>query len=469
MDPMFSMYTGMYDAIATAARQQWDSKGIFIPETHFFNGPEKLPEDIAKEMRELYLLRKPWSERSQKFRDFAFAKHPHNGRWNWKDYGKWVEGKWVYTDKGQGPYGQTNHLLSSTAKIPYQYWQRYEYTMDKQWLRDHAYPMIKGGAEFYRNLEYVRKGPDGKYHIYYVNNHETFRGYQQDTMAEVAAMHGIFPIAIRASEILNVDADLRAKWRELLDNLTPLPTIIDRETGLRKFQRYQPLYYYDLFTLETQDPEKIKLAEATFFPNGIKPDLFIAVLSRTAASAAILGRTEIVKYAIPNQIKVLSPEKHFCCFDETGKGLLANRMTLREGVNAIGAQRLGIVNEATQLALCQSAPPAPGGDTVIRLFPAWPKEWDAQFTLLCRGAFLVTSSMRKGRIEFVEIESQAGSPCRIRNPWNLQVTVYRDGRKWKNMDGSLLQFQTAKNQTFVLVPKGTKLSKLKRVVLGKGS
>ncbi|MHC4214644.1 MAG: glycosyl hydrolase family 95 catalytic domain-containing protein, partial [Planctomycetota bacterium] len=81
MDPMFSMYSGMYESSAIAARQQWDSKGIFIPETTSFNGLEVLPEDIAAEMRDLYLLRKPWDQRSQKFRDFAFSKHPHNGRW----------------------------------------------------------------------------------------------------------------------------------------------------------------------------------------------------------------------------------------------------------------------------------------------------------------------------------------------------------------------------------------------------
>jgi hypothetical protein len=93
LDPMFNMYYGMYDACALAARQQWGSKGIFIPETVFFDGLAKLPEGIAAEMRELYLLRKPWSQRSQRFSEFAFGKHPHNGRWNWKNYvGGWEMG-----------------------------------------------------------------------------------------------------------------------------------------------------------------------------------------------------------------------------------------------------------------------------------------------------------------------------------------------------------------------------------------
>ena len=38
------MYSGMFDACALAARQQWGSEGIFIPETVWFDGLAKLPE-----------------------------------------------------------------------------------------------------------------------------------------------------------------------------------------------------------------------------------------------------------------------------------------------------------------------------------------------------------------------------------------------------------------------------------------
>ncbi|RPI56569.1 MAG: glycoside hydrolase, partial [Acidobacteria bacterium] len=83
LDPVFSMYSGMYDAAATAARQQWDSQGIYIPETVWHDGLASLPDDVAAEMRDLYLLRKPWSERSTRFLEYARAGHPHSSRWNW--------------------------------------------------------------------------------------------------------------------------------------------------------------------------------------------------------------------------------------------------------------------------------------------------------------------------------------------------------------------------------------------------
>ena len=52
-------------------------------------------------------------------------------------------------------------------------WQRYQFTMDKDWLRDRAYPFIKGSAEFYRNFPNFKKDADGKYHIHHVNNGES--------------------------------------------------------------------------------------------------------------------------------------------------------------------------------------------------------------------------------------------------------------------------------------------------------
>jgi len=53
LEPLFSMYSGMLDACALAAQQQWGSQGIWIPEITFYNGPEKLPDDIAAELQDL--------------------------------------------------------------------------------------------------------------------------------------------------------------------------------------------------------------------------------------------------------------------------------------------------------------------------------------------------------------------------------------------------------------------------------
>ncbi len=488
MDPVFAMYSGMYDSCALAARQQWGSQGIWIPETVFFDGVEKLPDDIAAEMRELYLTRKPWEQRSLKFMELAATKNGQSSRWNFQANGKWVEGRYVSPDKGAGPFGHVSHIMATTAKIAFLFWLRYQYTNDQAWLRDRAYPMLRGAVEFYRNFPNLRKEADGKYHIYHVNNHEPVWD-AQDTHEEMSAMHGITPVLLRASEILGVDADMRPVWREFLENLAPIPT--NETVNQRKpdeplvwvsavpparrgnagrpsrsaHEGLSPAVNYDLCTLETENKELVSVANATYNigeARALTETSHIGVLSRISMAAAHLGRAGDLKIILPNQIRCLNPKGDFVDWAGSGQsGVLRNRMTLREGPGANDCQRLGRAASGLHTALLQSVPPAPGQDPIIHLFGAWPKEWDAEFTLLARGAFLVTSAIRKGQVRFVELLSQAGGECRLRNPWGESgVTLYRDGKRSEELKGSLLAFQSRKGENIVVAPRGSSPDKL---------
>jgi hypothetical protein len=473
MDPMYAMYSGMYDACCTAARQQWGSQGMYIPETTYFNGLEELPDDIAEEMRDLYLLRKPWEQRSMRFMEYAQVRHPHSSRWNWIQSGSWRNGKWTIVERGSGPYGAVTHIFGSTAKIAYLYWRRYEYTLDREWLRSRAYPMVRAAAEFYRNHPNVKKDAAGRYHIHWANSNEGVYG-ARDTDEDLSAMRGVVAAALRASGILDADRDLRPAWREFLDHLAPLPLsdapdalAPDSYAGPRVFVRglkpavkpdgmlpdgnSLPMWFFDLCHVESRDRQRLEVANTTFsqfFRNGLSERTPASVLSKIPMAAASLGRADAVRILIPNQIRALAPERATAY---KGGGVLANRMTLREGPQALDAQRLGRAAEALHLALLQSNPPEPGEDPVMHVFPAWPREWDARYSLFSRGAFVVSASMRQGRVEFVEIESQAGADCRVRNPFAGDVALYRNGRKAETLSGSLLQFPTAKGEKLLLV------------------
>ena len=475
MDPMFQMYSGMYDNCATAARQQWGSQGMYIPETTYFDGLEKLPDEIGSEMQELYLLRKPWEQRSAAFMQYAMNKHPHSSRWNWIQAASWVNGKYTITERGSGPYGAVNHIYGTTAKVAYLFWRRYEFTLDRDWLRDRAYPMLRGAVEFYRNHPNVKKGTDGKYHIHWANSNESVYG-ARDTDEDMSAMRGVTAALLRAAEILDSEPAMRPVWREFLDNLAPLPLSDnpdalkpEKYAGPRVFVRglkpavkpsggllpdgnSLPMWFFDLCNVEARDRATLEVAAATFnaaFRNGIGPGTPCSVLSKQAIAAASLGRADAVRYLIPNQMRVLAPERSTAY---KNGGVLANRMTLREGPQALDAQRLGRASEALHLALLQSNPPAPGEDPILHLFPAWPKEWNARFTLLARGAFQVSASMQNGRIELVEIESRAGAECRVRNPFGRAVELARDGAKAETLRADVLRFPTRKGETVTLTP-----------------
>ncbi len=404
MDPMFDMYSGMRDSCALAARQQWGSQGHWIPEIVFFDGLEKLPDDIATELRELMLVRKPYEQRSAAFQAFAEVRNRHHARWNFQADGEWVDGHYVVPTKGHGIFGHCTHILGAGARIADLFWQRYQYTMDEAWLRDRAYPMIKGMAEFYRNFPNFKKEADGKYHIRNINNGESHSEWgSADSVYETYCMNLIFPLAIRASEILDVDADLRVDWAEIKANL-----------------------------VSTQVSARI--------PGTSTAGGFGAFVYGGAGAIAPLGSEPEMKTRFLNFNRLAS------FIDEPGIGgaqIFRNRLRLREGPGAIDAEHLGGLASGVHETLLNSAPPSEEGEPVLRLFSSWPKEWDADFTLLARGGFTVSAAQTGGKVGSVEIVSHAGAICRLQNPWrDAEVRLTRDGRTAETLQGVQLTFPT---------------------------
>jgi len=451
-NPMFKMFSRIYDRSARSAQQQWGSKGIYIAETIGFDGDPNLPDSIASEMRDLMLVIKPWDQRSKSFDNYVSRKSRFISRYNFLI--------------GNGAFGPVTHIFSRGAKLAYTYWMNYEYTLDRDWLAKSAYPMIKGIAEFYRNFPNLTKASDGKYHIYHVNDNEPiWDGH--NTVEEIASMMGVLPVAIKASEILNTDAELRPLWKELLQNLSPLPMssafpeLKDKPVTFVKSLlpvmnggnasalpdlNTMPIWCFDLANLETKDQKVMEIANNTYnayFPNGINKETVAGSLTMLPIVGAMLGRSEATKYLIPNQMRAI------------GKSVLENRMDMMEGYQATTAERLGRASDALQNALCQSIPSKPGEPTIIRVFPAWPKDWDGQFNLLCRGNFMVSSSFREGEIEYVKLSSQAGANCRIRNPWgDSAIDIYSGPKKIKTTSGDLISFKTRVNGQYIIVKKG---------------
>jgi hypothetical protein len=208
-----------------------------------------------------------------------------------------------------------------------------------------------------------------------------------------------------------------------------------------------PHWFFDLCTLESH-PETFNIGNATL---GSTSGRRVGVLSKIPLVAAIMGRADGVRELVPRQ---------FTTSDRADP--MANRMDMREGPQTTSAQRLGNASDALHTALCYDLPAGPGQSSVIRVFAAWPKDWDASFQLHARGGFKVGSAMRGGEVEFVEVHSLAGSECRLRNPWgDTAVTLHRNGTPSSDFTGLLLTFPTAKGETIVVVPQGREPPKLR--------
>jgi hypothetical protein len=175
--------------------------------------------------------------------------------------------------------------------------------------------------------------------------------------------------------------------------------------------------------------------------------------SRICEEAARLGRTDLVEHFLATGFPGL--------WRDTDASL-PNHINMFVGT-APDWQWEGPLALGLSETLLQSVSARPGGDSVIRVFPAWPKARDAVFSLRVSGDFLVTSAMHSGQIPFVEIQPARRGICQIRNPWGTDqaVDVWRNGVKQKAVSGDLLTLKTKPGEDLVFVRAGESPEELK--------
>ncbi|MCX6229103.1 MAG: DUF5703 domain-containing protein [Bacteroidia bacterium] len=470
-DPYFKMLSSQFAKNSKAAVQQWGTSkdAVYIQETFPFDGPEILPDTIAQDLLNTLVYKKEQTERLKKFDD---------KRSGW-------ESRWSIAHRIGGYH---SHLLYNTAEAAQWYWERYEYTKDLNWLREKAYPMLKGTAELYRTHPLTKKEADGKYHTNNLGWAETFWGGLRDGVNDLASIRGIFPVAIKAAKMLHVDSDLVPLWQEMLDNIAPYPNsstlyavgVLHKAgkdayaigarpdtkgkgpAGSEHDPRMMMVNIYDMVNTETKltDPESWQTAMKTL--EGLKVAERFAnstyegeILSRFYGEMAKMGSVEWVKKCQDAYLKYWNSilnryPNHMRRYDVNEQSLV------------VDWQPEGTLTEGLSASLLQSGATSPGGVPILRVFPAWPKEQDASFSLKAKGGFLVTSSIKNREVNFIEINSTLGGFCTIRNYWgNGSVDLYRNKVKSETLTGDLLVFKTNQDENIVLVNKGVNPSNVK--------
>lgn len=372
------------------------------------------------------------------------------------------------TDRlGRGTVHQhVMYIMTAGPQIAMDFWRHYQYTLDRDFLRNSAYPVMKATAQFY--IETLERTADGQLHMPrstgYENNLE-----QRDTISDLATIRQHFPACIRASEILGVDEALRLQWSAAVNNLAgftvmdnaadengrKLPRVfssgvplVDSKVGPDRHHRWTKVR--QVRKGERQFNISFYVENATVFPSGIVglgqrgTDLFEVAVntalalgpgpawnSLPAISLARLGKGDESLNILGDTIERYQkyPQGYFAelteihefsgnRFDMSRPARLVNNKRGERGMLPgewfdypdleLGGVLMTTINEM----LLQSH------DGVIRVFPAMPKEWrDAAFHLRATGAFLVTAEMRGGEVHPFTVESLAGAECRIELPW----------------------------------------------------
>jgi len=331
---------------------------------------------------------------------------------------------------GIAPMGRMAYMTGWAME---QYWVRYLVTLDKDWLQEKGYPVIRDCALFY--TDFLKKGEDGLYHAFPSNQGEDgFTGDPWDYTDRPQVMQYMgycLRTAIKASEELGVDDDLQAQWQERLEHAAPayygkLPIAVafadvplEKLEGLEKlcaernppeFGRGRP---YKPQPKDTTEPSPLTKKEYWIHAAGSDiwtwyygkaPMWFIRML-RTGSFVADRDfkdfRNLILRWRHPN-------------------GLLWAMSVANYGHCGAWTESLGIIAPLQEMML-QS------WDGILRIFPAWPTNLSASFRdFRAEGAFLVSASWADGTVVSAEIFSEVGGRCRLYPPWSEGVQVTDD-------------------------------------------
>ncbi|HET9101276.1 MAG TPA: hypothetical protein VFN62_12845, partial [Acidobacteriaceae bacterium] len=294
--------------------------------------------------------------------------------------------------------------------------QYYEYTQDRQFLREKLYPAMKQLDTFWRDFA-VRDSGTGKWMFEHSSAHEG--GDDVNPNLDIGYARRIETELIAISWVLGVDARMRPVWQDFLNSLSPYPTVqVNGKT---------------VFAIAASVNNKIK--NQGLFEPGDQP-INLEGLVFPGENLSIGGNAMQLQIARNSMQEMNSwgvtrggnSNNGFCkifpiaarigwpaedLLDKFKAAILyhwrPSNLTVFQGGG--GIETSGSV-EALDSMLLQHE------DGVLRVFPDWPKARDASFVRLrAKGAFLVSSEQKAGRVQWIDVKSEKGGPLSIENPW----------------------------------------------------
>lgn len=330
---------------------------------------------------------------------------------------------------------------------------RWYYTYDKDYA-EKLYPLVRDIADFWE--DYL-KFEDGRYVIHRDSVHErSGNGTDFNSIVSLGLVRNALELALDMSRELGLDSDRHEKWRHILAHLSgwsyqemSLPRDRDEDRSVEKPKvkvfRYtekgtpwwrnntlgiQHIYPAGAIGLDS-DPEVLKVSRNTidvrngwFDGNGMNSFYPAAVRVGYDPKVILAKLREMVE--------------RICAPNGFMKG------------NPHGIEHCSIVPNTINEMLCMSH------KGILRLFPVWPRDKDARFrSLRAEGAFLVSSALKGGEVQYVKILSEKGRDLTMVNPWpGKGFDVYLNDRKVDTLKGEKVVLKAEAGATVVLVSEG---------------
>jgi hypothetical protein len=310
------------------------------------------------------------------------------------------------------------------------------YTWDLEYAGK-VYPFLKETAEFW---ETYLKFENGRYVVYQDSVSESPVTEDKNSVFTLALIRMLFSGILKVARELAVDEDKYEKWQHILDHISDYPT-----------QQINGRTVFRLTESGTAWSDSWTLGVLGVFPTGqigkdscgdlyqIARNTFDAMQRWDDYNGFSTYYTAGARLGCPPEV-LLENLKKQCELHG-----LPNRFIFHGG---------GGIEDSSTIPSCIHEMFLQSYEGVLRFFPNWPRNRDADFiNLRAYGAFLVSGGIKGGAVESVCIESEKGKSCRVQNPWpGFAVRVIR-GTGTELLYGELLDFKTLPGETVRLVPE----------------